>query len=90
MIKRLTMPQLRQETSETSRIYHYEKSGFPVEIWMRKKWITGIFFSLTPNPMSFWRFADTPLFRTVQDPQNPRIFAKYPGFFVLMVGLLRF
>ena len=51
-----------------------QKSGFPVEISRRKKWVLGLFFSLTPNPMSFWRFADTPPFRTGQDPKNPRIF----------------
>ena len=62
------------------------KSGFPVEIWWREKWIPGLFFSLTPNPMSFWRFADTPPFRTVQDPKNPRIFEKIPRFFVFIIS----
>ena len=51
-----------------------QKSGFPGEFWKRKKWIPGIVFELTPNPMSFFRIADTPPFRAGQDPKNPRIF----------------
>ena len=60
-----------------------DKQNLPVEILRRKKWIPGLFFSLTPNPMSFWRFADTPPFRTVQYPKNPRIFWKNTPVFSL-------
>jgi hypothetical protein len=62
---------LRQETSKTSRIYHYEKVGSRLKFEGAK---SGFQES----------FSDTPPFRTVQDPKNPRIFEKMPNTPVFM------